>query len=233
MPANKNPESVGGPEATCCLGITAWDRTLEKTGGKPTCLGLAQVKRGDQDSDDVRVLSGQTRDFKYVCLGYSSHPTDARPAKPGQPTNMPFCEGVEIAITEEEVAPVTMPGSTALMRDRQAPALSHGDGAGAQPPAASPSDEEGGSKGLQERFAKHLRRNADSLRAAMLGDRFPTLPVQLRQFETLEDATKLFTETARVNMLKMNVMAEFISFRGWEAVVKPIWERFGPSEEAD
>ncbi|KAG2423493.1 hypothetical protein HXX76_015241 [Chlamydomonas incerta] len=233
MPANNKSE---GPEATCCLGITAWDRTVEKTGGKPTCLGLAQVKRGEQEADDVRVLSSQTRDFKYVCLGYSSHPTDARPAKPGQPTNMPFCEGVEIAITEEEVAPATIPGSTSaapLMRDRQAPALSHGDGAGSQPPAASPSDEEGGSKGMQERFAKHLRRNADSLRAAVLGDRFPPLPVQMRQFETLEDATKLFTETARVNLLKMNVMAEFISFRTMEAVVKPIWERFGPSEEAD
>lgn len=46
MPTNTKPDQiVGGPEATCCLGITAWDRTLEKTGGKPV-RKISAAQRG-------------------------------------------------------------------------------------------------------------------------------------------------------------------------------------------
>ncbi|GIL72373.1 hypothetical protein Vretimale_4151 [Volvox reticuliferus] len=238
MPSNSVEEPVTGPpQAKCCLGVTYFNRILERNGKVPKCMGLAQFKQGDQDNDDVRMLNEATGDFQYYCVGYSSHPTDARPASQGQPTQMPFCEGVEIAITEERVpaAPLTDSVAGSLMRDRSTHAVEHVDSdsghkAPPLPPTTSgPSDED---RNIHARFRKNFLRNADSLLSALTGEKLPPLPVELRKYDTVAEARNSFTEAATVNLQKMRVMAEFITNRTMDAA-KPIWERLWSEEEAE
>ncbi|GLC51726.1 hypothetical protein PLESTB_000533300 [Pleodorina starrii] len=198
------------------------------------CVGMAQFKQGEQDNDDVRMLNEATGDFQYYCLGYSSHPTDAKPSGQGQPTQMPFCEGVEIAITEERVQAVSAAETTAapLMRDRSSPAVDTGASSAPLPPAAAaegPYDED---RSLQARFRKQLLRNTSSLASALTGEKLPPLPVQLRKYDTVAEARDAFSENASVNLLKMRAMAELIRTRTLDAV-KPIWGRFGSEEETE
>ncbi|GLI68684.1 hypothetical protein VaNZ11_013170 [Volvox africanus] len=239
MPSNSVEEPVTGPQAKCCLGVTYFNRSLERSGKVPKCMGLAQFKQGDQENDDVRMLNEATGDFQYYCVGYSSHPTDARPASQGQPTQMPFCEGVEIAITEERVPASQAISSVAgpLMRDLSTDSVEHGDGGAAgsnavpplPPISTGPSDED---RNIHARFRKQLLRNADSLLSALTGEKLPPLPVQLRKYDTLAEARNSFTEAATVNLQKMRVMAEFITNRTVD-VAKPIWERFRSEEETE
>ncbi|EFJ49853.1 hypothetical protein VOLCADRAFT_89271 [Volvox carteri f. nagariensis] len=199
------PVETAGPEAKCCLGVTYFNRALERSGKAPKCMGLAQFKHGDQDNDDVRMLNEATGDFK----------------------------GVEIAITEERVpvAPTAGSDSGPSIQGGSSPTVGHGSGGvAALPPAtADPSEED---RSLQARFRKQFRRNSDSLSSAVTGEKLPPLPVQIRKYDSLSEACGAFTDAATVNLLKMRVVAEFITLRTMDAA-KPIWERFRSEEETE
>ncbi|KXZ41239.1 hypothetical protein GPECTOR_620g712 [Gonium pectorale] len=255
MPSSgpNNPSDPREPSAKCCLGVAYFNRTLERSGVPPKCLGYGQLKHGEQGNDDVRQLSGATSDFQYYCIGYSSHPAGSKPSRPGESTQMPYCEGVEIAITEELTAPASARMAEAaavssgrpLSRDRPAPGLDHGAAAPlppagpsdpSNPSSSDPSDSGDGSSGrggLRERFRANLARNADSLLAAVTGERLPRLPVQLRSYDSVSEAGKALVDTASLNVAKMRLAADFIRFRTMDAVKLTIERLRNPEEETE
>ncbi len=97
-------------------------------------------------------------------------------------------QGIEIVASEEEVAALA-PAAAQPAWERPSPSLAHGDGAGAQPPAASPSDEDEGDRNLRTRLWKAASRNAENLMGAVTGARpLPELPIQMRGFESVAEA---------------------------------------------
>ncbi|KAG2494200.1 hypothetical protein HYH03_007558 [Edaphochlamys debaryana] len=144
---------------------------------------------------------------------------------------MPYCEGIEIAVTEERVAPIPAPRATQgtlSLRD-QAPTLDHGQGAPVPPATEGPSDED---NSLAARFRRELRRNADGLRSVVTGERVLPLPFQFRAFESLTQARDTLVSTASVNVEKMGIMAHFLSHRTVDSA-KLLWERFSSEEETE
>ncbi|GFR48624.1 hypothetical protein Agub_g10538 [Astrephomene gubernaculifera] len=247
--ANKNGSNEG-PGAKCCLGVTYFNRTLERNGAAPKCLGLAQLKHGDQADDDVKMLSDSTGEFKYYCIGYASHRNGARPAGPGEPTQMPFCEGVEVVLTEEMSNTTPAPGGPfgssprssrpiqPALNDVASRAPSHAATAAPAAATAAAATGESDQEGPQEdqrfkaRFRRQLHKNLDLLRLAATGEKLPELPIPLRKHESFASVRQTFTETASLNLLKMRVAAEFISSRTADAM-KPVWKRLRSGEEAD
>lgn len=150
---------------------------------------------------------------------------------------MPYCEGIEAVVLEEQ--PATLPAAaapasdagTTLNGERSAPDLSHGAGAPLPPATEGPSDDD---RSLQSRFRKHLNRNLEVLRSSVTGERpLPSLPVQLRSYDSVTEASQAFYDTASLNVLKMRAMADIIAHRTMTNLVRPMWERFSSQEETE
>eukprot|EP00798_Chlamydomonas_sp_ICE-L_P012534 gene12534-15750_t len=87
----------------CCVGISYYSQALQATGKPPMCFGATQQKEGPINVSLDEVPSSASL-FKHYCIGYSSYPKGdlTKHSKDGAVLQMPYCEGIELLLTEEE-----------------------------------------------------------------------------------------------------------------------------------